>query len=75
MIVTKHSHFFMCAPSRYLPSGQPLPAGKFYVRFYGPEVQPWGWYQASIIISNYGQAMAAFRLWTAETEETINALE
>ena len=69
----------MTRPSRYLPTGKPvildwykLTPG-FYVRFYGPMTPynrhaPWGWYQASKLVANYKEALAAFHEWVEETK-------
>ena len=70
----KHSRFFMTAPSRYMPNGRPVRAGLFYVRFYGPKVKPWGWFQASHLVHNYKEAVASFHQWAAETEDYIREL-
>jgi len=69
---SKHSRFFMCPPSRYMPNGQPVRNNQFYVRFYGPRTGFGEWYQASHLVKDYKQAIASFHEWVAETEKYIN---
>jgi len=65
------ANFWMTRPSRYLPNGMPVLHNRFYVRFYGPRVEPWGWYQASKLVSNYKEALAAFHEWVLVTKKEL----
>jgi len=51
----------------------PIDTGFFKATFYGPGIQgDWGWFQASKLVKNHEEAMAAFRAWAADTEAYIN---
>jgi hypothetical protein len=55
----------------------PVDTGYFEAVFYGPRTpynrkQPWGWYQASVLVKTYKEALAHFHQWVTDTKAYIN---
>jgi len=58
----------------------PRDTGLFKATFFGPmtpwnETEPWGWLQASKLVKDNKEAIAAFRQWVVKTKLYIEGIE
>lgn len=71
----KTADFFMPRIQRHMIQTQrgPVWSGLYKAKFFGPRAEgEWGWYAASVLVSNNNEALAHFREWADITKAYIN---